>query len=473
MANTKISNLPAAASLFGSDLMPVVQGGVTKKGTFDQIPFLQAGTGAVARTAQAKMRDTVSVKDFGAVGDGVADDTAAFIAACATGSTVFIPANTTIRIATAITSTNLTVPFAVLGASRTTSRIYCDVDGVAIRTTNSNARSQWSNLTIYGNLSKTNSAGLDLFDNSSRTIDRLEVHSFSKTAIKLTQVVSPICRDLRIYSVGTGVEISPGSTASISPALQDVYITSASIAGIDITGACQGLLFINPVVESSAIGIRASSANGEIVKPYYEANTLDTNFTDSVITTRGWKSTADTYSLTWSGVPANQRFMWRDGAEQMAVGGLHNASTRINSVINTWESLLCDSLFSSPYISPNPGGVAAQRIQVNVAGIYKVRYSATWSTATASAGWGNNRILKNGTEVPGSFAQCYVPAIAGASVQNFREFIVSCAVGDTLDIQYGTNNLQVRVAGNLGGNGPAPTAATCVSFIAEHARALS
>jgi hypothetical protein len=81
MANTKISNLPAAASLTGSDLMPVVQSGVTKKGTFDQIPFLQAGAGAVARTAQAKMRDVVSVKDFGAVGDGVADDTAAIQAA--------------------------------------------------------------------------------------------------------------------------------------------------------------------------------------------------------------------------------------------------------------------------------------------------------------------------------------------------------------------------------------------------------
>lgn len=46
-----------------------------------QISFLQAGTGAVARTAQAKMRDVVSVKDFGAVGDGVADDTAAMQAA--------------------------------------------------------------------------------------------------------------------------------------------------------------------------------------------------------------------------------------------------------------------------------------------------------------------------------------------------------------------------------------------------------
>jgi hypothetical protein len=38
--------------------------------------FLQAGTGAVSRTTQAKLRDTVSVLDFGAVGDGVTDDSA-------------------------------------------------------------------------------------------------------------------------------------------------------------------------------------------------------------------------------------------------------------------------------------------------------------------------------------------------------------------------------------------------------------
>lgn len=57
----------------------------------DWIGFDQAGTGAVARSAQNKMRDVVSVKDFGAVGDGVTDDTAAIDAAIATHKSVWFP----------------------------------------------------------------------------------------------------------------------------------------------------------------------------------------------------------------------------------------------------------------------------------------------------------------------------------------------------------------------------------------------
>jgi hypothetical protein len=42
------------------------------------VGFIADGTGAAYRTVQSKLRDTVSVKDFGAVGDGTTDDTAAF-----------------------------------------------------------------------------------------------------------------------------------------------------------------------------------------------------------------------------------------------------------------------------------------------------------------------------------------------------------------------------------------------------------
>jgi hypothetical protein len=59
------------------------------------VGFLQQGTNAVARTVQSKLRDHYSVKDFGAVGDNVADDTIpiqrAISQAMLTGGTVFFP----------------------------------------------------------------------------------------------------------------------------------------------------------------------------------------------------------------------------------------------------------------------------------------------------------------------------------------------------------------------------------------------
>ena len=59
--------------------------------------YMPAGTGAVARTVQDKLREFVSVKDFGAVGDGVTDDTAAINAALAAvpvGGVLRFPAGT-------------------------------------------------------------------------------------------------------------------------------------------------------------------------------------------------------------------------------------------------------------------------------------------------------------------------------------------------------------------------------------------
>jgi Pectate lyase superfamily protein len=52
--------------------------------------FLQTGTGAVPRTLLDKAQEQKSVKDYGAVGNGIADDTAAFTAAGAAAAQVHI-----------------------------------------------------------------------------------------------------------------------------------------------------------------------------------------------------------------------------------------------------------------------------------------------------------------------------------------------------------------------------------------------
>jgi len=58
--------------------------------------FLATGTGAQTVSVNSKLAETLSVKDFGAVGDGVTDDTAAISAAitAAMGKTLFFPAGT-------------------------------------------------------------------------------------------------------------------------------------------------------------------------------------------------------------------------------------------------------------------------------------------------------------------------------------------------------------------------------------------
>jgi hypothetical protein len=68
---------------------------LTASGGSNLIGFLQSGTGAQNRTVQSKLRDTVSVKDFGAVGNGVTDDTVAIQAAINSGATrVIVPRGT-------------------------------------------------------------------------------------------------------------------------------------------------------------------------------------------------------------------------------------------------------------------------------------------------------------------------------------------------------------------------------------------
>lgn len=108
MAGIKISALPSAAlPLTGAEVTPIVQTGNTVKVPLNsmfsastgssQVGFIASGTGATLRTVQAKLRDVVSVKDFGATGSGTSDDTTAVqdaIDSVSTGGSVYFPRGT-------------------------------------------------------------------------------------------------------------------------------------------------------------------------------------------------------------------------------------------------------------------------------------------------------------------------------------------------------------------------------------------
>ena len=64
--------------------------------------FVAPGAGAVRRPIREKLADAVSVKDFGAVGDGVVDDTLAIQAALTSATAVYVPPGT-YRIANTLT----------------------------------------------------------------------------------------------------------------------------------------------------------------------------------------------------------------------------------------------------------------------------------------------------------------------------------------------------------------------------------
>jgi hypothetical protein len=158
-----------------------------------EVTFLQAGTGAVQRTAQAKMRETVSVKDFGAVGDGVADDTVAIQAAInravAIRGTVFIPpahAGSYYKITAPLA---VSAPVSILGDNTFGSLLF----GVGM---SAGAYILDFNCLAANNVELIHISGLTI-----RSADGVP------NALRLKNVANVVLKEVRLYGVTTGITI--------------------------------------------------------------------------------------------------------------------------------------------------------------------------------------------------------------------------------------------------------------------------
>lgn len=251
-------------------------------GDAQTVAFTQAVAGTVARTAQDKMRETVSVLDFGAVGDNVADDTAKFQAALDVGGTIFIPAGTykitaplifkssstklvgAGRATTVLNYTGTTGPVIKQNAPTTTTLLWCEVSGLQITASSLTT----SKIIIYW---KSFQFGLIdevwLFGPNSASSIGLNIEA----NWTVTEATYNVIRSCYIGGVETGIRFGDGGNTNqiiggrIQPSVAGGYgvLAAATVAGQVSNIAIYGTGFEYP--GNISHGVNLTNVDGAVV----------------------------------------------------------------------------------------------------------------------------------------------------------------------------------------------------------------
>ena len=271
----------------------------------DLVTYTPTGTGAVARSAASKFGDTVSVKDFGAVGDGTTDDTVAINAALAAHASVYLPVGTyrttapitlnanNILFGAGITSVikNTTASSVIRSVTPTGARIY-HVGG--------------GNFKIEGNTSGivAGSVGLDMQNVTYASWTDVWIN-YVETGIRHGNGYASFYNDYftcTITSCTTGVDNSTLGNENRFTALRidavtgtkdqnntsNTYLACAVeqfSTGHQITGStAQSIRFIGSRLESTVggavgISINAAAQQTQIISPFFSS--LATNISDA------------------------------------------------------------------------------------------------------------------------------------------------------------------------------------------------
>ena len=235
--------------------------------------FTQSGTGAIQRTVENKLKDTVSVKDFGAVGDGVTNDTAAIQAALNASNVVYVPNGTYLCGALTFNSQNV-----LKGESRSGSTLTYTGSTNFITGGVDLSRVGFENLTI---LESNNPSGYAIFFDSSTTrqprIVNVAIAGFAK-GIRIDDALNGWIE--QVYIEGQGAAVAGGvglqfgenpSQAGTTWQANNVYVNSFQTA---VKTWSTASMFNTLIIENCTTGFY-SSAPSTVIAPWFELVTTE------------------------------------------------------------------------------------------------------------------------------------------------------------------------------------------------------
>ena len=238
-----------------------------------KLNFLQAGASGVARTVDSKLKDVVSVKDFGAVGDGVANDTAAIQAALNAHNVIYVPNGTYLCGALTFNSQNV-----LKGESRSGSTLTYTGSTNFITGGVDLSRVGFENLTI---LESNNPSGYAIFFDSSTTrqprIVNVAIAGFAK-GIRIDDALNGWIEQVYIEGQGAAVAGGVGLQFGESPAqagttwqVNNVYVNSFQTA---VKTWSTASMFNTLIIENCTTGFY-SSAPSTVIAPWFELVTTE------------------------------------------------------------------------------------------------------------------------------------------------------------------------------------------------------